>query len=393
MEDYRHVGVGTFKGTEAMADNLAQVLKSGQISYGPFSKEFEQRFAALHDCKYAILSNSGTSSLLVALQALKELYGWQDGDEVLVPAVTFVATINIILHNRLKPVLVDIERSTYGINPRHIKGKITPKTRCILPVHLFGQPCNMTEVMRIANRYNLKVLEDSCETMFVKHREQVVGSMGDVGCFSTYVAHLLTTGVGGLCTTNDRRLARRIRSLVNHGIEIDYLDPDDNFSPKPVVGRRFLFETVGHSFRITELEAAVGLAQLDTYPEMLAQRGRNAHSLTGLLQKVTRQHNQAISLPHIKEGNEHAFMMYPIVMNEPKQPVMEYLNAHGIETRDMLPVTDQPIYHSWLATEEYPIADLINRQGFYVGCHQDLDLDDMRWIAAVLESYLESEHV
>lgn len=193
----RTVGTGTFKTTEYMRNLVNQVLDSGRISYGPLSLAFEKRFAALHQCAYAILSNSGTSSLHVALQALKEIHNWGWG-QVIVPATTFVATPNIVTHNSMTPVFVDVDPVTYNLNPALLEAAITVDTRAIIPVHLFGQPANMTEIRAIADKHGLKIIEDSCETMFVKHGNQVVGSWGDIGCFSTYVAHLVVTGVGGV---------------------------------------------------------------------------------------------------------------------------------------------------------------------------------------------------
>ena len=211
----RHVGVGTFTVTEKMRANVNEVLESGRISYGPKSMEFEEKFAEAHGCDYAILSSSGTCALQVALQAMKETNLWDDGDEVIVPATTFVATANIVIHNNMKPVFVDVDTSDYGIKANGIYKVITDRTRAIIPVHLFGQPCNMTRVMEIAQEHELGIIEDSCETMFAYHHDQLVGSMGDIGCFSTYVAHLVVTGVGGLCTTNNSLYAAKMRSIVN----------------------------------------------------------------------------------------------------------------------------------------------------------------------------------
>jgi dTDP-4-amino-4,6-dideoxygalactose transaminase len=286
---------------------LNQVLDSNRISYGEKSLAFEKKFAKLHNCEYAILSNSGTSALEVALQAMKEVNGWDDGDEVIVPATTFVATANVVIHNHMEPVFVDIDAVTYGINPRLAHEAVTDKTRAIIPVHLFGQPCEMNAVMAVAKEQGLGVIEDSCETMFADHHGQSVGSMGDIGCFSTYVAHLLVTGVGGICTTNNAAYAAKIRSLVNHGLELQHLNPGDNFAPQPTVGRRFSFDTMGHSYRITEMEAALGLAQLDDLyiHDMLTIRRRNARHLTAGLRLLNQGNGDIFHLPITLEHNSH----------------------------------------------------------------------------------------
>jgi perosamine synthetase len=388
----RHVGTGTFIVTERMRELINEVLDSGRISYGPLSKRFERDFAELHGCKYGILSNSGTSSLHVALQALKDVHGWGDWDEVIVPALTFVATINIVLHNRMKPVFVDIDPDTYGIDVALLREAVTERTRAVIPVHLFGQPCNMIGVEHVAHDHGLKIIEDSCETMFVRHHQQVVGSFGDIACFSMYNAHLLTTGVGGIATTDSPIYASKMRSLVNHGLDIDELYVDDNFSPRPATGRSFRFTHAGHSFRITELEAALGLAQLEDIDYMLAVRFRNARHITAKLTMLNEIKNAQLRLPVIALANEHAWMMYPIVMNKQtdelnKQTLTAYLNEWGIETRDMMPITNQPIFSEYLDPQDFPEANRINKAGFYVGCHQGLEPEDIEYMTTAFHRF------
>ena len=383
------IGVGTFQVTPRMRQYVNMVLDSGRISYGDFSRRFEREFAMLHDSEFAVLSNSGTSSLQVALQALKELRNWRDGDEVIIPAVTFVATANIVLHNRMAPVPVDVESNYYGIDPSLIERAITLRTRAIIPVHAFGQPCNMTAIKQIAEAHHLAIIEDSCECMFVSHADRRVGSWGDVGCFSTYVAHLLSTGVGGIATMSDPVLAARMRSLVNHGRDGIYIsaDDDDGLSPgqlKEVIARRFNFESIGHSFRITELEAALGLAQLETWQEMITTRQLHAAHLTEKLQP----YQEWLQLPTVRPSTDHSWMMYPIVSrHESKVWLCEYLEKHGVETREMLPLLRQPCYQNQWSLADYPVAQWIDRGGFYVGIHQDLQQDDLDYIAATIGKY------
>lgn len=385
----RHVGTGTFIATDRMKELVNEVLDSGRISYGPLSQRFEREFSAMHGCKYGILSNSGTSSLHVALQALKEVHNWADWTEVIVPALTFVATINIVLHNRMTPVFVDVEPQTYGMDAALMNLAVTERTRAVIPVHLFGQPCNMTAIEYVAKHHGLKILEDSCETMFVRHHEQVVGSFGDIACFSMYNAHLLTTGVGGIATTDSPIYASKMRSLVNHGLDIDELYVDDNFSPRPATGRSFRFTHAGHSFRITELEAALGVAQLEDVHGILAGRRRNALHIGAKLRMLNEHANAQLRLPEVAPDNEHAWMMYPIVMDaDPtdeinKQTLTACLNERGIETRDMMPITNQPIFTEYLDPQNFPEARHINRAGFYVGCHPGLEPEDIEYMTTV----------
>jgi perosamine synthetase len=370
------IGVGTFTVNDKMREYVARVLDSGRISYGPLCRELEQSFASLHGCKFAVLSNSGTSSLQVTLQAMKELYGWNDGNEVITQSVTFVATVNVILHNRLRPVLVDID-DCYGLDPNLLEDAITKRTRAIIPAHLFGQPCDMGHIQAIALKYDLKVIEDSCETMFVKHRGHMTGSWGDAGCFSMYVAHLLTAGVGGLTTTNDPDLAVKVRSLVNHGRDGIYLSIDDDdgvegCARREIIDRRFRFESVGHSYRITELEAALALGQLADWQAMIAKRQENAAYLCAGLADLSWVHP-----PRHRRHTQHAFMMLPLVCDTDKSALCAHLEARGVETREMLPLTNQPVYKGMWNPKDYPKAERVNEKGLYVGCHQDLTRDDL----------------
>ncbi len=392
----RHIGIGTFRASLRAKQLVGQVLESGQLSYGKLSKSFEMAFSELHGCRYGVLSNSGTSSLHVALQAMKELRGWKDGDYVAVPAMTFVATANIVIHNRMRPLFVDVRYDDYGMDAEGFDGaggielEGGGELRAVIPVHLFGQPCDMTSVLQVAAAEGLEVIEDSCETCFASHLGKQVGSMGAIGCFSLYNAHILTAGVGGVATTNDPDLALRMRSLVNHGLDPEELNLDDNFSPRPTIGRSFRFRYTGHSFRITEMEAALALAQIEDWQTIVRMRRRNAAHLSAQLSRLNDLFDGRLRLPTTKPGNTHSWMMYPIVVRPGKASkagLTKHLNAHGIETRDMMPILGQPIF-DWIDRKRFPVADDCERNGFYVGIHQNLVPDDIDFIAECFEGYL-----
>lgn len=377
------VTLGAYHTTPAIRSAVNAVLDSGRLSYGPVTRHYEQRFAEMHGCTYGVASNSGTSSLVVALQALKELHHWSDGDEVIVPSLTFCATINAILHNRLMPVLVDIEPITYNINPWRIEDAITRKTRCILPVHLFGQPTNMKTISRIARLRNLQVIEDSCEAMLACWEDRPVGSWGDIACFSTYTAHLLVTGVGGMATTNNPDYAKVMRSLVNHGIDLTELPNGEQYDPT-FLARKFRFTRIGHSFRITELEAAIGVAQLQDLPAAIAKRRENAEYLNSRLASLLNE----VMLPHTHERATHSWMVYPIVLNsESKWPLMKHLQQHGIECREMMPLTCQPCYR--FREDDYPVAKWVNRSGVYLPVAQHLTRIELDYMVDVLMEYFD----
>lgn len=395
MKKGQHVSIGNVTISSKARKNILAVLDSARLSYGPFTKEFETKLARLHNRKYAIFLNSGTSALQVALQVLKDKLGWKEGDEVIVPSVTFIATSNVVLHNQLMPVFVDVDSDYFSIDPKKIEEKITKKTRAIMPVHLFGQSADMSPIIAIAKKYKLKIVEDSCETMFVNYNGMPVGSLGDISCFSTYATHLITTGVGGLCMTDDEDLAIRIKSYCNHGRDGIYLsiDDDDTKNPKKlfdIVDRRFSFVHLGHSFRLTELEAALGLAQVNEWESIISKRQKNAKFLSDSLSKWSK----FIKTPKIRPGSEHAFMLYPLVILDPRidrSNLIEHLEINGVETRYLMPLLNQPLYRKIFGNIEdsYPIAKELNSRAFIVGCHHDLSSQELRYMVKVFDEFFE----
>lgn len=371
-----------------------QALRTGRLSYGPFTRRFEARFARLHGCRFAVTSSSGTVALQIAIAALKEVHGWPDGSEVLVPATTFIATSNAVLYNNLRPVFVDIDPDYYELDAERMARKITRRTRAVIPVHLFGQPADMDPILALARKHRLSVIEDSAETMYARYKGRWVGTLGDIGCFSTYIAHLLTTGVGGINTTQDPRLAVILRSLMNHGRDSIYLNIDDDDRPghprmRLIVKKRFSFVRLGHSARTTEMESALGLAQLEeSFVREIGIRRANAARLTGHLRPL----EDRMQLPSIRPGCEHSFMVYPIVLRKGlrKDRIVQSLERHGIETRDLMPLLNQPVYRKLfkLDARDYPVSKWLLESGFYVGCHPGLGATHLSYIADTLRRAL-----
>lgn len=386
---FRRVELGTADITEEDKRRVASVLESGRLSAGPMMAQFESMFAALHASRYATMCNSGTGALQLSLQALKERYGWADGSEVLVPAMTFVATVNVVLFNRLTPVLVDVDPATFTIDPARMERAVTRRTVAAIPAHLFGQPADMTSIMAVARRHALRVVEDSAETAFVKHRGRPVGSFGDFGCFSTYMAHLVTTGVGGLALSSDPEDALRFRSLMNHGRNPRYLSIDDDDVHDDdelirIIWSRYEFTSIGQSYRATEMEAALGIGQLERHKTMLDRRRQIAGRLVAALELPELQ------LPTIADGNEHAYMMFPIVCRRPglRDRLIVALERSGVETRFLLPILGQPCYREVLGddSDQYPVAAHALENGFYIGCHQQMTAEDVDHIARVVRA-------
>lgn len=367
--------------------SILDVFQSGQFSPGPRVREFEEEWAKLHKAKHAIFVNSGTDALRLSLLALKEKYGWRDGDKVLVPALTFVATVNVILQAKLTPVLCDVGMHDYVINPYSFGHDSTcqeiagdwESLKAVVPVHLFGQSCG-SEIYDLAKKYKLKVLEDSCETILNPIR-------GDVSCYSTYMAHHVTTGVGGFAITNDEDLMLRMRSFANHGRHTEYLP---GFKNQGVVNYaqlkiRFLFPRIGYSSRGTEFEAVLGLSQLKDLEDNVLKRQLAASLLSQGLSCF-----EELVLP--KAIHSHTFMMFPIVLKEDskidKYDLCLHLEKNGIETRDMMPITNQVCYQHLVNEEDCYVARWINKKGFYMACHPGVTEEDIGFIQKTFKTFL-----
>lgn len=353
----------------------------------------------MHKQKYGIACNSGTSSLHVALEALKEKYSWDQNSEVLVPAITFIATSNAVMHAGMKPVFVDVDSRTYNIDTKLIEEKITENTVAIMPVHTFGQPCEMDSIVKIATKYGLKIVEDCAEAHFAVYKGRPVASFSNIAGSSTYVAHTITTGIGGVITTDDTNLAEIARSLIAHGRACT-CENCIAYNSKQVcklrmqteMDRRFMMIRLGYSYRIGELEGALGVAQLENKDFIINTRKANAKILTDGLKDV----EQYLQLPYYPEYVEHSFMMYPLVIKDDKaftrNEIVKYLEQNNIETRPMLPLLNQPIYKEIFGDieKDYPVAQWINNNGFYVGCHHGLSKEELNMIIKTIHAFLEN---
>lgn len=389
----RYVGVGDVDVSPLAKKYINQVLSSRRITYGPFTDKFEHEFARRHDLSFAIFCNSGTSALQVALHALKKKYKWNDGDEILVPALTFVATVNIVLQNNLVPVFIDVDSEFFEIDPKKIEKKITKKTKAIIPVHIAGLPCDMDAIIKVAKKHSLRIIEDSCETVMARYKGKSVGSFGDYGCFSTYAAHTLVTGVGGFICTNNPDLAVIAKSLVNHGRDGIYTSiDDDNVASKKklfsIVDKRFEFVDIGYSYRATEFESALGLAQVKNLEQNIKKRRNNALYLSHGLSDL----QEYLQLPKERADADHTYMFFPIVVRSEKvkrEELVYFLEERHIETRFLLPLLSQPIYKKMFGNLEgqFPVATFLAKHGFYVGCHPGLSKNDLNFIIATFHEF------
>jgi perosamine synthetase len=344
-------------GEEEKAAILA-VLESGQLAQGSKVAEFETRFAQYCDAQYAVATSSGTTALHTALLA----YGIGPGDEVITTPFTFIASANSILFTGAKPVFVDIEPDTFNLDPNKLEQKIRERlsqgarVRAVMPVHLFGHPCDMAAIMEIAERYGLTVIEDACQAHGAMFADRKVGSFG-TGCFSFYPTKNITTAEGGIITTNDEQIAERARMIRNHGMR-----------------QRYLHEMLGFNFRMTNLQAAIGLAQLDRLPQWTEQRIHNAAYLTEQLRSLPH-----VVTPAVREGVVHVFHQYTIRVKGDRDKAVEDLHARGVGVIIYypIPVHAQPVYRELGYDDQLPETEKACQAVLSLPVHPALSQEDL----------------
>lgn len=323
---------------------VVEVLESGQLAQGPKVQEFEERFAALCGVKHAIATSSGTTALLAALLA----HRIGPGDEVITTPFTFIASANSILFSGAKPVFADIDENSYNIDPDLIEKKVTEQTKAILPVHLYGCPCDMDRIIDIADRHCLIVIEDACQAHGASIQGKRVGSFG-TGCFSFYPTKNMTTAEGGMITTDDDEIAQRARLIRNHG-----------------QSRLYHHESLGYNFRMTELQAALGLVQLEKLTEWTRKRIENAAYLTERLRNVV--------TPRVREGFVHVYHQYTIRVNGNRDEALEKLTTGGVGARVYypLPVHRQPFYRELGFNDSLPVSERMSEEVLSLPVHPAL---------------------
>ena len=289
---------------ESEKQAVLEVLESGMLVQGSITAKLEEKFATICNTRYAIATSSGTTALHVAMAA----QGLGPGDEVITTPFTFIASVNAILYLGARVIFVDIEEDTFNINPALIEEAITPRTKAILPVHLYGYPCNMDMILAIANKYGLLVIEDACQAIGAKYKGKAVGSFG-TGCFSLYATKNIMAGEGGMITTDDETLAQRCRMIRNHGMQ-----------------RRYYHEMIGYNFRTSDLHAAIGLAQVGRLEEFSDKRKANATFLN--------EHITSVITPQVRAGYEHVWHQYTIRVGGQgyRDAAVKQLNDAGIGT-------------------------------------------------------------
>lgn len=333
-------------------------MESGILSLGPIHKEFEKKFARAVGTKYAASVSSGTAGLHLAMIAA----GIGAGDEVITTPFSFVASANSILYVGAKPIFVDIDEQTFNIDAAKIEGAITKKTKAILVVHIFGQTCDMDAITEIAEKHNLKIIEDSCESLFAKYKGRHAGTFGETSVFAFYPNKQITTGEGGMVVTDDEKAYEFITSLRNQGRSPDMQWLDHKY--------------LGYNYRMDEMSAALGSVQLDRAEYLLNERRKLAEAYN----KILPQYSDALELPCVAPENEHTWFVYVVKVKQgiDRDELIRKMAKEGVATKPYLPSIHLfEFYKKRLGFKagDYPVSESASRRTlalpFYIGLKEE----------------------
>ncbi len=360
---------------EAEIQAVTRVIKSGVLSLGPVHKKFENAFAKKIGTRYACAVSSGTAGLHLGMIAA----GIKAGDEVITTPFSFVASSNCILYQNARPVFVDIDPVTFNLDPSKIEKKITKKTRVILVVHIFGQPADMNPILKLAKKYNLKVIEDACESLGATYRGRKVGTFGESAVFAFYPNKQITTGEGGMLVTNHKKIYELASSLRNQGRadDLQWLD------------HRYL----GYNYRLDEMSAALGLVQLQKLDWLIEKRRK----LAKLYTRHLTPYRKLVSLPQVAAGNTHTWFIYVVLLNNPRinrDQIIKKLQKQGIQTKPYLPSIHLFNFYRkkfGFKPGDFEISETTSRTAlalpFYIGLREEDIKDIVNKLIKVLQSY------
>ncbi len=340
---------------------VEDAVKSGWVSSkGPYIERFEKMFSSFIGAKYGVSASNGTTALHLAVSAL----GIGAGDEVIAPNLTFVSPINSVIYNGGRPVLVDSNENDWNVNYEEIENRITERTKAIIVVHLYGHPCDMGRIKEIAEDHNLRIIEDCAEAIGAEYRGQKVGSFGDISCFSFYGNKIITTGEGGMCLTKDEEITEKIRELRDHGM-------------KP--SRRYWHDKIGYNYRMTNLQAALGVAQMERIESFIDRKREIAKKYNDRLRNI-----EGIQTQPEMSWAKNVYWMYSILVNYPsgkgRDRVINALEDANVETRPFFyPVNIMSPYTSYGNESELKISCNLSRSGLNLPSgtkimHKDIDM-------------------
>ena len=334
-------------------------LKNNWLSsYGPYNRKFENSFAKYCGVKHGISVTSGTAALHIAVAALKI----NKGDEVIVADFTMIAPALAVIYQNARPVFVDADEKTWTIDVSKIEEKITKKTKAIIPVHIYGYPCDMDPIMKLANKHNLYIIEDSAEGLGTLYKGRKAGSFGHINAFSLYSNKVITTGEGGIAVTNDDKLAKRLDSLRNFCFDKE---------------RRFIHKEIGFKYPMTNIQAAIGLGQLEYIEEIVKHKIRIAKTYNNLLENIN-----GITLPPESPNVRNSYWMYGILIEDEfgmsRDNLKKELYKKGIDTRFFFTgMHKQPIFKS---NENFPVSEKLEKKGIYLPSSTDLSEEKIKYI-------------
>ena len=366
---FGHIEVG-----ETGRRYLAEAVERNWVSEGPNVRKFEAEFAKRFRSNYAIATSSGTDAGIVAMSALLEL-GAQRGDEVITPALAFTSTVNCILAAGLMPKCVDVELGTLNIDPSLIEAAITPRTKAIQVVHTMGKPCRMDQILDIARRHNLYVIEDSCEAHGASLGGKLTGTFGAMGLFSFYTAHMICSGEGGMISAADPEIAALCRSIRSHGRRGGEL--------------YFHFDHIGYNSKMNDLEAAIGLEGIEDFSRTFETRRRHLLRLRELLARF----EDRVIIYKDEAGEVICPHGFPLVLRDERvsmEPLYVYLEDHGIQCKTLfgsLPTQHRAFSFLGHRLGDFPVAERIGRTGLHFGVHQYLTDDDIAFVGETIASY------
>lgn len=359
-------------------------LKSGWLVQGPMVREFEQKFEEFTGVKHALATSSCTTALHLAVAAL----GLKPGDEVIVPAFTWVATANVVEYMGARPVFCDVSLDTFNIDVTHIESKIGPSTVGIIPVHLFGLPADMEPIMELARKRGLWVIEDAACGFGSLYHDRHVGSIGDLGCFSFHPRKSITTGEGGMVTTDNSDLARTVSSLRDHGASQSDYDRHRGSGSYQLAE----YNLLGYNYRMTDLQAAVGSVQMDRADWILGERFRCAEAYCDLLQEAA-----WLQLPRTPDGSRHAYQAYVGLfqpepasldnvdrLHDQRNRLMAALEGEGIATRPGTHAAFAQGYYTakyGLTPADFPNAFIADRLSLALPLFPGMSEDDLVYVA------------
>ena len=343
-------------------------------SAGKYITDFETEFSKFCETEYGVSCTSGFGALHLALLALDI----KKDDEIIVPTFTMSAPVNAVILAGATPVLVDADKDTFCIDANKIEEKITDKTKAIIAVHIYGQPCDMDKIQEIAQKNNLYVIEDAAEAHGAIYKGKKIGSLSDIACFSFYANKILTTGEGGMAVTNNKQLAERMAYFRNYCFEIP----------------RFLHREVGFNYRLTNIQAAMGLAQTENADKLVEARRKVGEKYDALLQDT-----KGITIPAKRDNIKNVYWMYSIVLTDEirasRKEIVQKLKEKGVDTRNFfLSMHKQPAFLEKKTENvpncagEFPVSNRIENKGFYLPSSSDITDQEIAEVCTALKEVL-----